>query len=498
MAEKKQYSILELPLITEPWQKDIIDTKMDCVRRVYNSMLSKELKRYNEMIKTREWRSLNEIIKEELQKAEAENSKKKSDVLKAAYDRKNEIMRENSFSDFDFRSKAIVYSKYYQKHVSSKMAMVNVGQPMWAAFEKLFFGNGEKVAFKKYDEVTTIASDNKSGIRLMQDDNGKYYVLISNKAAKAKPVKLYIKGPNTTYDKEMLTAKIKVVRVIKKIEKGDRKYYCQLTVERTPFIKMDKEGNPKHQIGVGKVGIAIWRNTLCAVSDKKVYKINLSPNAEEFAIKREELSRKLEYIRRINNPDNYNEDGTIKKGIWGEDKKLHKLHWTYTNHYKKVKAELRELYRKHTVEKILLQNETVWKLLSMGNEFCYVDISFLTTKPEWNEEEPLTNAEYRKKKQRRRAIQENAPSMILTKLDRKLINYNLMPITRYTLPEDLYWYHHGVGISNKDLFPGENILVEGRIINHTIYRAFLIRHFENGMYNRDTLIKDWSSFVDKL
>ena len=493
MAQSK-YSVLELPLFTEKWQEDELDKKFECARRIYNQMLSHNLKKYNEMIKTKEWRSLKEIVKEEL----SSGSKKKSERLKAAYARTNEILRENGFSEFDFLSQAVQFSKYYQKHISSTVASMSIGKPMWAAFEKLLFGNGEKVAFKKFDTLNSIASDNKSAIRLLQDEDGRYYIFCSNRKAKARPLTMYIKGPNTVYDREMISAKTKVVRIVRKIEKGRKRFYVQLTVEAAPFIKLDAEGNLKHPIGTGEVGIAIWRGILYAVSDTKILRVNMSPNANEFAEKREELSREIEHLRRVNNPQNFNEDGTIKKGIIGKDGKRHRLQWRESNHYKKKVAELKELHRKHTVEKDLLRNKVILELLSMGDVFHFADTSFLTTKPEWNEEEPLPNSEYKKKKARRRAIQEFAPAMMLTKLDMKLANRNLEPIYRHTLPDSLYWYRHDKGISDETLFAGESIEVNGTIVNQTMYRAFLIRHFDNeikGLYDQKALEEEWEKFI---
>ena len=109
---KNTYSVLELPLVTEKWQRDILDKKLECVRKVYNQMLDAKLKKYREMTKTREWRELSDIVREESQIANG--SKKKSDRLKVAYERKNAILKENGFSEFDFRSDAMQYSKYYQ------------------------------------------------------------------------------------------------------------------------------------------------------------------------------------------------------------------------------------------------------------------------------------------------------------------------------------------------------------------------------------------------
>lgn len=496
MPQNKQYSVIELPLVTEPWQKDNLDKKMECARKIYNSMLSMELKRYREMIKTREWKALSSTIIDELKSSPT----KKTEKLKAAYARKSDILRENGFTEFEFRGQAINFSKYYQKHISSTMASVGIGNPMWAAFEKLLYGNGNKVSFKKCDDPITLVSDNRSGIRFLQDNDGRYYVLCSNRNAKAKPVKLYVKGPNTTYDRKMLDSNIKLVRIIKKIEKGHRKYYCQLTVDKSPYIKLDSEGNPKHPVGKGDVGIAIWREMLCAVSSQKILYINMAPDVELFSAERDLLSKELEHLRRVNNPENYNEDGTVKKGIIGEDGKRHRLYWKESNHYRKVKAELKELYRKHNVDKKLLQNKIVLELLSMGDTFHFADTSFLTMKPEWDEENPLSNSEYKIKKQRRKSIQEYAPAMLLTKLDMKLSGLGLNPINRYTIPEKLYWFRHDSGLSDKRIFTGENITIGKTIINQTMYRAFLIRHFDEigGCYNQKALMDEWEYFINLM
>ena len=67
MTNKKNYCTLELPLIVSEGQKNILDMKMECVRKVYNNMLGSNIKKYNEMTKTKLWRELKSIIHEELQ-----------------------------------------------------------------------------------------------------------------------------------------------------------------------------------------------------------------------------------------------------------------------------------------------------------------------------------------------------------------------------------------------------------------------------------------------
>ena len=54
----ENYYIIELPLATEKYQEDIIDTRLECGRKIYNALLNVVLKRYNEMKKTKVYRNL--------------------------------------------------------------------------------------------------------------------------------------------------------------------------------------------------------------------------------------------------------------------------------------------------------------------------------------------------------------------------------------------------------------------------------------------------------
>lgn len=64
--------------------------------------------------------------------------------------------------------------------------------------------------------------------------------------------------------------------------------------------------------------------------------------------------------RRATNPKNYNADGTIKKG---------KKKWTYSRHYKKLKAKHSELCRINATNRQLAINEDVNHLRCLGDTF---------------------------------------------------------------------------------------------------------------------------------
>ena len=74
-------------------------------------------------------------------------------------------------------------------------------------------------------------------------------------------------------------------------------------------------------------------------------------------------------------------------------------------------------------------------------------------------------------------------------------------LTTQELPEELYWYQHDVGISDKALFAGAFVKVCGEIVPHTAYRAFLIRHFNttaSNVYDQKALSDEFEAFVHNI
>lgn len=68
----------------------------------------------------------------------------------------------------------------------------------------------------------------------------------------------------------------------------------------------------------------------------------------------------MDRSRRATNPQNYNDNGTVKKG---------KKTWNYSNHYKKLKAKHAELCRINATNRRLAINEDVNHLRSLGDIF---------------------------------------------------------------------------------------------------------------------------------
>lgn len=488
--EQKKIMVLTLPLNVEPWQYDRLNKKMEVARTIYNTMLHKQWNRYQEMVNRKDWKATTEVIRAEHQKAEGtpggKKKGKKTPELVAAYDARNQLTKDYGFSEYDFMKEALCYASHYSAVIPSTMASLSIGSRMWTAFEKVLYGTGDKVSFRRRNEFNSLKTDGKSGMRLIRDEQGKPYILLSNRMAKAKQMKLYFDEPEDLYGKTLYNSPVKQITLVRRQEKTKWHYYVQLSVDVSGCP--DDVLNHSHPVNYGKVGLAIWRGDLYAVSESCVKHFSLNPWRESFEEERDELNRQIEALRRQNNPDNYNADGTIKKG---------KLSWHHSRRYLDLVRYKRELERKNKERRNIHHRHIVYELLEMGDEFVMYDFYFRTEKEEFDEENKKTNAEYRKAKERRKSIQENAPSELLTLLSQKLKQNQRPEITKCPIPKELYWYQHVEDISDKDLMPHRTIFVGGERLPQTAYRAFLMLGYMNDdkIFDKEYLDSIWPAFL---
>ena len=62
VKQRKDCFILQLRLKTERWQEDVIDSRLEAGRKIYNALASKSLKRLKELKKRKAYRNLIERL----------------------------------------------------------------------------------------------------------------------------------------------------------------------------------------------------------------------------------------------------------------------------------------------------------------------------------------------------------------------------------------------------------------------------------------------------
>lgn len=387
--------------------------------------------------------------------------------------------------------------------------------PLSKAFEKYLYGNGNKIKFRRVNNTNTISTKIGSQIKFIEED-GQYYVLYTdikgNLGVKPKdtiygglgkhrdnnPIKLKVLPIKTEYEQKMLCYPIKKISIVRKLQKTKYHYYVQLCLQGCPYNKKDYDGILSHTYGKGQVGIQIWRNRLCAISNDKVKCFDLTPNQVDFDNKRADYNRLLDELKRELCPDNYSEDGKIKKGVIIDGKKQ-KLDWSACNDNKEfiiLKRKLRELYRKNTVNNDLLQNKIIYELLEMGNDFLICKSDWTTKKQ--NNLEELSQQEKEKKKDRRREIQNVAPSRLITKLVTKLSYKESGSLKEINIDYESFWYNRQTRTCDKTVFFDDYVkLDEKNIVPHTLYRAFMLKYYnENDKCFMDVPEEAWNRFLN--
>lgn len=312
------YFIVQFPLKTEKYQEDILDKRFEIGRQIYNSLVNITQKRYREMTKTKNYRNLISQL--------SGDKKKDRPIWKQI----NEIRKQYRMSEYSFHYDVKKLQHRFSDNIDSSTAC-KIASNLWKAYEKLFYGNGERVYYKKWNSLNTLeGKTNGAGIRF----RGSMLLWNGLKI----PVTI---NYNNYYENQALKSEITYCRIVRKFVRKKYKYYVQIVFKGTPPIKVDNEtGEVKHYIGTGDVGIDIGTSTIAYSSATDVKILELANKVQNIENQKHRLLRKMDRSRRTINPDNYSKDDIIKK------RGNKKVVWNKSNHYLKYQNQLRELYRK--------------------------------------------------------------------------------------------------------------------------------------------------------
>ena len=129
---------------------------------------------------------------------------------------------------------------------------------------------------------------------------------------------------------------INTVAIVRRNVRGRFKYYVQLNIE-------GEKPQKGKQLGIGRVGIDVGPSTVAISSSSKVSIDKLADKCDNIQHDIYIIGRKIDRSRRANNPQNFNEDGTIKRiSRQNGERRV----WNKSERYKKLQKERAELLRK--------------------------------------------------------------------------------------------------------------------------------------------------------
>ena len=190
----------------------------------------------------------------------------------------------------------------------------------------------------------------------------------------------------------------------------------------------------------------------------------------------------MDRSKRSTNPDNYNEDGTIKK----QGNK--KIIWNKSNHYIKYQNELRELYRKQSAIRRYQHECLANYIISLGNKVYVEKMNFSGLQRRAKKTEKNDKGKFKRKKRFGKSLANKAPSMLLTIINRKLGYYGEQLIKIDTSEAKASQFNHFDGTyTKKSLSQRWNDFdgVDGVKIQRDLYSAFLIMNIADDLKSFD-------------
>lgn len=480
MKEIKQRYVLTLKLKTEKYQEDVLEKRFEIGRHLYNSVLNVSIKRYKEMIKTKKWRE-NQINISEVYKVEKDKVKAKK-LAKQYFEIKKNMLKEFGISEYSLHNDVKLMQKHFKDNIDSFTAQ-KIASNVWTAFDKVLFGDGKKIHFKSYNNGLNSleGKSNKTGIKYKIESNTLEWNGLSIK----------VQNKLNDYEITALRDEICYCKIVRKFVRGKYKYYLQLALKGNPPIKINKNtGEVKNDIGLGDVGIDIGTQTVAYVSDVSCKLYELAPRVKNIENEKKKILRYMDRSRRATNPNNFNKDRTIKRGI--------KLEWNYSNKYIKTKNKLKDLYRKQAdirkQDHNIMANEIIRECDTIKVETMnFKGLQSKAKSTTVNEKTGRIN----RKKRFGKSLGNKAPSMFLTILKNKIESKGGRYIEVNTYKVKASQYNHlNQEYNKKKLSQRWNYFGDVKV-QRDLYSAFLIKNVDGlETINNDRCSESFDNFME--
>jgi len=352
LAAKTFSFVTEVPLITTSKDLAVLAARLEAGRQLYNAVLSEGKCRLQLMRDSELYQQARLIDK---------NDKK---AKSTAFQKAREAYR---FSDYDlqaFANKTAIASVWIKSHFDVH-TIQKIATRAFKALERLAFGKAKKVRFKQKGQFASLeGKTNKQGIRWT--GNGVEW-------SKLKLQAIITNDPVILHG---LNSKIKYVRLVRRILNQKTYWFAQLICVRvaSPSGEGEPYQKPKNIISDGTVGIDLGVSTVAIVGDEKTIWTSFAVELTSKQKKIRKLQRKMDRQRRANNPDNFNPNGTVKKGS---------KRWNKSNRYKKTATKKREIERKQAAHRKSLHGKLINQTLALGKHIKTEKVSVKAWQKKW-------------------------------------------------------------------------------------------------------------------
>lgn len=499
--------VLEIELAVTERQDWMLKRIGEQLRIIRNTVMGQLLKNYNRMISTKAYR---QTIKQYRQVC---NSIKnlKSDNNRELLNRKKDLAAKLD----ELHSSHNVTFEYTRKYgeglnrlfsLPDSVTTLTVCEMVWQSIEALLFRNAERPYFYRKGGLVTFQGKQANKSIILKHDSLKnsFYISYMKMAFPliVKERDLYVpealdniayymlhgaeidRGNMQRYEQGLdlhPTYRPLNNRIVRKQIRGKTRYYVQIALEGAPVPRRKKDGSMRHVYGVGRIGGDVGTQSLATVSKDQATLINLaerSPISFAHEHKIYLLQRYLDRSKRATNPENFNENGTVKKG---------RKAWKYSKRYRVAKTKIKELHRKAAASRQYAINEEVNYLRSLGNELIIesMDIKALQKKAKEVSTNPKTG-KFNRRKRYGKSIGKRCPGYLIQQAKYRFKSSGgiVREVNTWTFKASQY-DHILDDTDKKQLSMRWHTLPNGTKIQRDIYSAFLLYCAMNDLQKPD-------------
>jgi len=417
---KSSFFVCEIPLKVFPQEESVLLTRLEAGRQLYNACLGEAMRRLNLIRQSRDYQKARSLNKADSQRL---------------------VLFKKARTDFEFSDYAIqayatrIRHSWIGEHIDSHTAQ-KLATRAYNAAEKVLFKKAKKVRFKGRNQMDSLeGKSNAAGIRWGTDAMEWSGLKLSAIINDYDP--LIIHG---------LASRVKYCRLVRRKRNGRNLFYAQLVCVGIPFQK------PNNRIGSGDVGLDIGPSTIAVVSEESASLRQFAAEVELLDLQLRKLQRKLARSRRANNPENYNSNGTFKKG---------RLNWNNSNNYIKTRDSKANLERKLAGQRKSLHGKMVNEILREGNVIKLEKLSYKAFQKLFG-----------------KSVGRRAPGMFVSHLKRKAENANAKVVEFPTYSTKLSQTCHCGRVKKKKLERRVHQCECGVLAQRDLYSAFLAKYID--------------------
>lgn len=434
--------ITELPLVVQPERARVMVGRFEAGRRLFNAVLGDALKTLDLMRQSKAWQNARLMPK--------------GKPRNAAFSACNKLFK---FTEYDLHAlatrhkNAAGFNDRLGAHETQKIAT-----RVFGAVQEYAFGKRGRPRFKGVGRPlhSLEGKSNVAAIRFNADTAcvtwGKLVL----------PVKMPTKIQDP-YLHAALASDTKYCRIVWRMEKGQRRWFVQLVQAGTAPAKYEFLASGQ------TVGLDIGPSTIAIVADDAVALERFAPSVDQPWKQMRVLQRAQDRSRRACNPDNFNTNGTAKKGV---------RRWSKSARYQVRQTQLVELERCLSAARKRDHGELANKILGLGNVIQTEKLSYKGWQKNFG-----------------RSAKVRASGMFVSLLIRKAESAGGKVVELNTRALKMSQYDHITQTCTKKPLSKRwhDLGGESEVVQRDCYSAFLAKNATGNQHNPSQLQKSWAA-----